>query len=524
MEQQLVQPVIAALERISEGILSLNLEGQVTYINQPAIKLLRMIERDPIGRSISQLVQEELANGLENKINQAIDRNSTIHFELKNHDSEWLEGHLYPSEDGVTLVIRDVTSRKQIEEKIQEQHEKLLLLIEAANHLFYKKEPKELLDALFYDLAKYLDLDVYFNYIYDPMKNKIRLMNYSGIPKEVAKDIEWLELGEAVCGCVARDQQRIVAEKVDRSDDVRVQLIKGLGVKAYACHPLLSYGKLIGTLSFGSTKRSKFSEEELDLIFTICQQVATTLERTFLIAELTEKKEEAEKANQTKSDFLSMISHELRTPLNSIMGFAQILEADQRDPLSVGQKEKVQKLLKSSRHLLALINDMIEIARLSSGKRSLHIEPVHIGTILSECVKMIRPLSEGKGIRLNLKELANDWIIHTDSKRVTQVVLNLLANAVKYTPAKGEVTVTCQKNGEKLKITVSDTGIGIPPEEQEKIFTPFYRIFNSDLNIEGAGIGLTIVKQLVEEINGEVGVDSVPGEGSHFWFTIPNCV
>ncbi|MDR6121192.1 PAS domain S-box-containing protein [Bacillus sp. SLBN-46] len=515
-----IYPALSALERISDGVVSIDLKGQITYINQPAAKLLEITHATQTGEPISRVVPDENADRLEKKINQAIRQQSNIHFEIQTQSSQWLEVYIYPSEDGATVLLRNITPKKQIEETIQVQHERLQLLTEAANHLFYKKEPKALLDALFHDLAEYLDLDVYFNYLYDPDTNKIRLMNYSGIPETTAKEIEWLELGEAVCGCVARDRLRIVAEKIDTSDDVRVQLVKGWGIKAYACHPLMSYGKLIGTLSFGSRKRSHFTEEELDLIFTICQQVATTLERTFLIAELTEKKEEAEKANQAKSEFLSMISHELRTPLNSIMGFAQILEMDQRDPLSAGQKDKVQKLQKSSRHLLSLINDMIDIARTKTGTRTFQVEPVAIGSMVSECVKMIRPLADRKGIHVT--STCDDVMIHTDLKRVTQIVLNLLANAVKYTAPNGQVKVTCEPQGESIKLIVSDTGIGIPPQEQEKIFAPFYRIFNRDVNIEGAGIGLTIVKQFVEELQGEVGVKSELGKGSRFWFTIPN--
>jgi PAS domain S-box-containing protein len=516
----IVQPALSALERISDGVLSVDLEGQITYINQPAVQLLEMAEEAYSGKLLTQLIAENMANGLELKITQAIRQQTDSHFELQTESSHWLEAHIYPSEDGVTVLIRDITPKKQIENTIQVQHEKLLLLTEAANHLFYKKEPKVLLDALFQDLAEYLDLDVYFNYLYDPEKNKIRLMNYSGIPEETAKEIEWLELGEAVCGCVARDRKRIVAEQIDTSDAPRVQIVKGWGIKAYACHPLMSYGKLIGTLSFGSSKRSHFTEEELDLIFTISQQVATTLERTFLIAELTEKKEEAEKANQAKSEFLSMISHELRTPLNSIMGFAQILEADQREPLTPGQKDRVQKLLKASRHLLVLINDMIDLARTKTGQRAIQVESVNIGSIVEESVKMIRSIADHKGVHIT--SACQTGTIQTDSKRITQVLLNLLSNAVKYTPQSGHVIVTCEPlQDQRIKITVSDTGIGISQQEQEKIFAPFYRIFNKDMNIEGAGIGLTIVKQLVEELQGEVGVESEPGKGSRFWFTIP---
>ncbi|WP_413305858.1 GAF domain-containing protein [Bacillus sp. 1P10SD] len=260
--EAIIHPALSALERISDGVFSIDLKGQITYINQSAAKLIELAEPTQTGNPISRVLPDEIADKLEKKINQAIRQQSNTHFELQTQSSQWLEVHIYPSEDGATVFLRDITPKKQIEETIQVQHERLLLLTEAANHLFYKKEPKALLDALFHDLAEYLDLDVYFNYLYDPETNKIRLMNYSGIPETTAKEIEWLELGEAVCGCVARDRQRIVAEKIDTSDDVRVQLVKGWGIKAYACHPLMSYGKLIGTLSFGSSKRSHFTEEE----------------------------------------------------------------------------------------------------------------------------------------------------------------------------------------------------------------------------------------------------------------------
>lgn len=520
---QMKNPLLAVkvLERISDGVISLNLDQQVLFMNKTAADLFEIKEIDFLGKQFGQVFDEETQAVFENKMNLSIHQQTDLNFEIKMlyKRLNWLELQLYPSSDGVTVLIRDITTRKQIEETLREKHEKLRLLYEVANHLIFENEPKKLLDALFNELSNYLDLDVYFNYIYDESKNKLKLMNFSGIPESVAKEIEWLEFGEAVCGCVARDRIRMVAENIDTSDDERVQLVKGFGIKAYACHPLMSYGKMIGTLSFGSSNRSHFTEEELELIYTICQQVATTLERTFLISELTQKKEEAEKANRAKSKFLSMMSHELRTPLNSIIGFAQILEDDSRD---TRQKDKVQKILKSSRHLLRLINDIIEIVRMDIGKRPVKLEPIIVDKIVEDSVKMVRSLAESKGIHLHhISDVNTDWNIKGDVTRLTQIMLNLLTNAVKFTRPTGVITVTALRVDHQVKVVVSDTGIGIPFEEHEKIFTPFYRIFNRDMNIEGAGVGLTIVKRLVQEMDGEVGVHSVPGEGSRFWFTIP---
>lgn len=514
--KQILDPsqAISALERISDGVICLNLQGEITYINKAVFHLFGLKEEDQ-----EQLFQKECFKEIKYNMMQAINQMSEIHFEVQ-CSVKWIEVDVYPASDGITVLFSDWTSRKKVERTIAEKQEKLILLSEATSHLFSKKEPKEILDALFKELAEYLDLNVYFNYIYEPSRNNLRLMNYSGIPKQTAEEIQWLNFGEAVCGCVARDCERIVVYDIDRSDDVRVQLVKGFGIKAYACHPLISYGKLIGTLSFGSSKRSSFSDAELELLYTICNQVASTLDRAFLIAELTLKKEEAEKANRSKTEFISMISHELRTPLNSIIGFSQILEGDSRDPLSIGQKEKVQKVLKASRHLLALFNGIINTIKLDTNHLPLNREYINMETVVLECMKMITPIADSKDMKItNLIEETPP--LKTDATKVTQVMLNLLENAVKYTQEKGQITLSAQLENNHLKVVISDSGIGIPVEELEKIFAPFYRIFNDELNIEGAGMGLAIVKQLVYQIGGKVGAYSVPGKGSSFWFTLP---
>jgi signal transduction histidine kinase len=516
--------IISLMDRITDGILGLNFDGEITYINKVAIDLLGLCKGQFIENSLKQLFNEEIERVIRNHFFKSIKSQKELQFEVKLLESPltWLEFYIYPATDGVTVLFRDITSRKQVEKAFNDQQIKIELLNEAANHLVYKNEPKELLDSLFKELAEYLDLDVYFNYIYDESKNKLKLMNFAGIPDSVAKEIEWLDFGEAVRGCVALDRKRIVAENIDTSNDQRVQLVKGFGIKAYACHPLMSYGKLIGTLSFGSSKRSHFTQEELDLIFTICNQVATTLDRIFIFTELKKNMEEAEKASKAKSEFLSMMSHELRTPLNSIIGFAQILKDDKKDPLTLKQRDRVLKLLKSSRHLLMLINDILDVARNDNSNPINKLETIKWDSILNESLRIIQPLAESKGISINCTiNPKSNWLIKADSTKLIQVMLNLLSNAVKYTHPNGEIILTCDEVNNQLKVVVTDNGIGIAPEEHENIFTPFYRIFNKELNIEGTGIGLTLVKQFIQEMQGQVGLDSKHGEGSSFWFTLP---
>jgi signal transduction histidine kinase/PAS domain-containing protein len=512
------------IERISDSIFSLNLEGEIQYMNPMAINLLKVDVKEWQGKCYTTIFNGDFVGIIQEQISKSIYSQKEIYVEIQVNEftNQWVEFNFYPSLDGITVLCRDISSKKQVEKVFQEQQEKLELLKEAANHLVYKQEPKELLDALFKELADYLDLDVYFNYIVDESEQRLKLMNYAGIPESVAKEIEWLDYGEAVCGCVALDRKRIVAENIDLSNDERVQLVKGFGIKAYACHPLMVYGKLVGTLSFGSSTRSHFSQEELDLIFTICNQVATTLDRIFLISELTKKKEEAEKANKAKSEFLSAMSHELRTPLHSIIGFAQILEGDRREPLSAEQNNKVSKMLKASRHLLTLINDILDVSRIENRRPVINLESTNMGMVLEESLKIIKPLADSKGIRiLNQQNFDPNIMIIADSRRLLQVLINLLSNAVKYSHVNGEIAINFELESSQLKTVVIDNGIGIEPEEHGNIFSPFYRIFNSQMNIEGTGIGLTLVKQYIEEMQGKVGVTSKLGEGSHFWFTLP---
>lgn len=509
------------LERISDGILIFNKQNKLTFANSHSYRLFNM-NKDSKDRLLEEILPKDIVeNVLKLQFRQEYD-NRTFELFLNLDHYKWVEYSIYVEEEKTTIIIKDITNKKK-ENNIKEKHQKLLLLAETANHLFFKNDPKEIIDSLFMELSEFLDLDVYFNYMYVETENKLRLMNYHGIPEEIAKEIEWLEFGQAVCGTVARDKKRIIAENINKSNDPKVELVKGFGIKAYACHPLIAYGRMIGTLSFGSSTRSNFSHEELDLIFTICNQLAVTLERSFLIEELRKKKEEAEKANKAKSDFLSMISHELRTPLNSILGFTQILSEDPKNPVNVKQKDNLHKIEKAGHHLLSLINEMIEVVKGDSKASLIKLEPIKLAPFIQDTVKIILSDLIKKEINLVVEMSGvEDIVIEADERRIKQVILNLLTNAIKFTNKFGEIELVCEMIEDNLiKISVIDMGIGILKDEQERIFEPFYRIYNPDFNIEGTGIGLTLVKQFVEQMNGKIEMKSELGQGSSFSILMP---
>ncbi|HEX2186373.1 MAG TPA: ATP-binding protein, partial [Chloroflexota bacterium] len=226
----------------------------------------------------------------------------------------------------------------------------------------------------------------------------------------------------------------------------------------------------------------------------------------------------AEQANQAKSEYVSRMSHELRTPLNAILGFAQLLELD---GLRDDQRESVGYILSGARHLLGLINEVLDIAAIESGRLSLTLEPVDVADLLTEAVSLIRPLADQQGIVLVDQPPGGNPLVLGDRQRLKQILLNLLSNAVKYNGNGGSVQLDCEVAGGRLRIKVTDTGPGIPPESIERLFVPFDRLGSERTSIEGTGLGLPLTKGLAEAMGGTLGVASVVGQGSTFWVELP---
>lgn len=239
--------------------------------------------------------------------------------------------------------------------------------------------------------------------------------------------------------------------------------------------------------------------------------------------EIINSREEAVLANKAKSQFLTNMSHDLRTPLNSIIGFSQLLGFDQTKTLTKAQKENIERIEISGKHLLTLINEILDLSRIESGNLSISLENVSIAEIIVEVYAYAQPIAQRYGIEL-VDETHKDKTVFViaDKTRLKQVLLNLVSNAIKYNSKNGTVTIFMEKiNDTNLRINVSDTGPGIPTEHHVALFEPFNRLDADKTNIEGSGIGLSIAKQLTEKMNGNIGLDSVVGKGSNFYIDIP---
>ncbi|NDP47743.1 MAG: response regulator [Sulfuriferula multivorans] len=235
---------------------------------------------------------------------------------------------------------------------------------------------------------------------------------------------------------------------------------------------------------------------------------------------LANAKAAAEKANLAKSDFISRMSHELRTPLNAILGFAQLLEVGSPPPTSA-QTARLHQITKAGWYLLELINEILDLAVIESGKLSLSRERVSLIDVMRECQAMVEPQAQQHGIQINFLPFENTWFANADRTRVKQVLLNLLSNAIKYNREQGTVEVKwTASTPERIRISIKDSGAGLPPEKLAQLFQPFNRLGQETGTEEGTGIGLVVTKQLVELMGGSIGAESTVGVGSEFWIEL----
>ncbi len=268
-------------------------------------------------------------------------------------------------------------------------------------------------------------------------------------------------------------------------------------------------GKVIGYLLIGTdntaNKRVEFER----------QQFEQKLQEKNM--ELEAARAAAEKANLAKSEFLSSMSHELRTPLNAVLGFAQLMASEVPAP-PLHQQRSIDQILKGGWYLLRLINEILDLAMIESGKVTMSHESMSLSDVLQDCQDMIEPQAAKRGIKMSFPKLGKLYYIHADRTRVKQVMINLLSNAIKYNTPGGAVIVQCIAQGEeRVRVSVKDTGAGMSPQHLAQLFQPFNRLGQEDSGEEGTGIGLVVTKQLVELMGGTIGVESSVGVGTLFW-------
>jgi two-component system, NtrC family, sensor kinase len=331
--------------------------------------------------------------------------------------------------------------------------------------------------------------------------------------------------GEGVQGRMALTRQPVQIPDIAAEDAYRGPLrdiLLRTGTRALLAIPMLREDELIGGLTVNRKTPGAFAPEVIELLQTFATQSALAIQNARLFREIADKSRLLEAASRHKSEFLANMSHELRTPLNAILGFSEVLAERMFGEVNAKQAEYLQDILSSGRHLLSLINDILDLSKVEAGRLELELGRLHLPTALDNALTLVRERATRHGITLtqSVDERVGDIV--ADERKVKQILLNLLSNAVKFTSEGGRVGVAATAAEDGVTIAVSDTGIGIAPEDQAAIFEEFRQVGREDARTqEGTGLGLTLAKKFVELHGGRIWVQSQVGQGSTFTFTLP---
>jgi signal transduction histidine kinase len=286
--------------------------------------------------------------------------------------------------------------------------------------------------------------------------------------------------------------------------------------------PMLLEGKPIGAITVTGAHAGAFTQREIGLLQTFAEQAVIAIQNARLFKEIRAKSAQLEVANKHKSEFLANMSHELRTPLNAIIGFSEALGERMFGELSEKQAEYLKDIHESGRHLLSLINDILDLSKIEAGRMELELSSFHLPTALSNAVTLVRERAQRHGIALGVEVDPSLGEFSGDERKFKQVLLNLLSNAVKFTPDGGRVDVSARNGEGRIEVAVRDTGIGIAPQDQAAVFEEFKQVGRDKMRTaEGTGLGLALARRFVELHGGSIRLESEPGAGSTFTVSLP---
>ncbi len=344
-----------------------------------------------------------------------------------------------------------------------------------------------------------------------------------GVKNPASRDIKneiTIPMGQGIVGAVAQSgKTEYVA---DLSVDPRYIHDEFSGQSELTV-PLIAEGEVIGVLDSESSQPDGFDRHDIDMLESLANIAAPRIASALAQREkekaeqaMREARLEAERANRAKSEFLSRMSHEFKTPLNAILGFANLIKFESgRD-----YDPRLDKILFAGQHMLGLINESLDVVRVERNEIALDIQPVEIATAIAECIAMLQPDAEKNQVKL--RSSIDDLTFDTDGQRIRQVLLNLISNAIKYNREHGEVAISARAtDASRVEIVVEDSGIGMSEAELKKLFRPFTRFGERQVEVEGHGIGMMISRQLIQAMGGQIDVTSQPGEGTRVAITLP---
>jgi PAS domain S-box-containing protein len=535
----------AIIASSSDPIISKNLDGTITSWNRGAEHLFKYTAAEAIGKPISMIVPPE-------RQSEEVEILARLHTgeRIENFQTERLRKDgvrvpvsltISPIRDrrgniiGASKIARDITELKRAEERTERHVQRLVLLSTAARRLLESTHPLELMNEIFDDAATSFGLDFYFHFVVQPDEQSMRLSAFRGISPEMAHEIAPLPFGQSISGTVARDRKPIVLADVQLSSDPMTEPIRRLGITAYACHPMVANGHLLGTLSFGSRRERHFSPVLIETIGALTDMAATAVARHKAeqavadarrkLASQTESLETAVRERTAKLEeaiadletFSYTVSHDLRSPLRTMQGFAHLVLTDYGHQLDDQARDYLQRIDRASARMDTLIMEVLAYSRVA--RAPLRHEAIDLEQLVDDVIRREATLQPAAANIEIVRPLAT---VVGNRSTLTQSVQHLLGNAVKFVPpgATPHITISTERHASDIRLLIRDRGIGISPQGLQHVFKPFHRA-HPEASYPGTGMGLAMVKRAIDRQGGTVGVLSVPGEGSTFWIQLP---
>jgi PAS domain S-box-containing protein len=424
-----------------------------------------------------------------------------------------------------TDVTEQVRSRQEVE-AARDRAERLQALTAA---LARARTVEEVADVVVADMVVALGARTGALAGRAPEGDALLLLRTIGFPEPVEAGVrrQPLELRSPLTECF-RTQAPIWLERREGPEglDARFPPIApvwdALGVASAAFVPLVAAGETVGVISFAFQAARAFPPEDRAFLLALGQQAALGVERARLFEAEHAARAEAERANRAKSEFLAVMSHELRTPLNAIGGYAELMEMGIRGPITAQQRDDLHRIQQSQRHLLGLINEVLNYARLETGMVHYDLADVRLRDVIAGAEALVAPQARARELALAVAPCPPALAVRADPEKVRQILVNLLSNAVKFTDRGGRVELACAEDGEQVQVQVRDTGMGIPADQLDRIFEPFVQV-RADLTrtAEGTGLGLAISRDLARGMGGDLTVESSVGAGSTFTLALP---
>jgi signal transduction histidine kinase len=311
-----------------------------------------------------------------------------------------------------------------------------------------------------------------------------------------------------------QDEGQLVAPQVR-------ELLLREGMRSLLAVPLVREQRLLGGLVILRREPGAFANDVVGVLQTFATQSVLAIQNARLFRELADKSRQLEVASQHKSEFLANMSHELRTPLNAIIGFSEVLSERMFGELNEKQDEYLKDIHASGQHLLSLINEILDLSKIEAGKMELELSEFHLPTAIDNALMLVRERAGRRGIALQNTVDERLEQIRADERKIRQVLLNVLSNAIKFTPEGGRISVEAKPVNGSIEVSVTDTGVGIAPEDQEAVFEEFRQVGTAEKKVEGTGLGLALSRKFIELHGGKIWVKSQLGQGSTFTFTVP---